>query len=199
MSKNLYTLVLASSSKPRKGLMDRLQLPYISVSPDIDESTHPGEATRDLVIRLAREKALAIAKQFPNALVIGCDQTAECAGVQLNKPHHFDKAVEQLSFISGKTVQFISGLCVVNTAQNTLQEHIETTDTVFKTLTRAQIEHYLHRERPYECCGSIKSEGLGIALVEKIISEDPTSLIGMPMIALIAMLEKEGFGVLGGS
>ncbi len=196
MSKNLYNLVLASSSKPRKGLMDRLQIPYVSVSPDIDEASQPGELTQDLVLRLAREKALAVAGQFTNALIIGCDQTAECVGVQLNKPHHFDKAVEQLSFISGKKVQFISGLCVINTATNTLQEHIETTDTYFKTLSLAQIEHYLRTEQPYECCGSIKSEGLGIALVEKIVSEDPTSLIGMPMIALIKMLQKEGFAVL---
>jgi septum formation protein len=196
MSKNLITLVLASSSKPRKSLMDRLQIPYISFSPDIDESAYPGESTQDLVLRLAKEKAQAVAKQFPNALIIGCDQTAECEGVQLNKPHHFDKAVEQLLSISGKKVQFISGLCLLNTHTNSIQQHIETTDTYFKKLTQNQIEHYVHSEQPYECCGSIKSEGLGIALVEKIVSDDPTSLIGMPMIALINMLHNEGFEVI---
>jgi septum formation protein len=196
MSKNLMTLVLASSSKPRKSLMNRLQAPYISLSPDIDESAKHNESTQDLVVRLAREKAQAVAAQFPNALIIGCDQTAECEGVQLNKPHHFDKAVEQLKSVSGKKVQFITGLCVLNTHTGKLQEHMEITDTYFKILTQSQIENYLHAEQPYECCGSIKSEGLGIALVEKIISNDPTSLVGMPMIALVKMLTNEEFRIL---
>ncbi len=196
MSKKLITLVLASSSKPRKGLMNRLQIPYVSISPDIDEAAFHNESTQDLVLRLAREKAQAVASQYPEALIIGCDQTAECEGVQLNKPHHFDVAVEQLKSISGKKVQFISGLCLLNTQTLSMQQHIEITDTYFKTLTQAQIEYYVHTEQPYECCGSIKSEGLGIALVEKIVSEDPTSLIGMPMIALIKMLQNEGFEVL---
>ncbi len=233
MSKNLITIVLASSSKARKSLMNRLQIPYMSFSPDIDESAYSGESTQDLVLRLAREKAQAIAPQYPHALIIGCDQTAECEGVQLNKPHHFDKAVEQLLSISGKRVQFIlnlpielatcfldgymsgdgqaksdnsyratsiskeliSGLCLLNTHTHNIQQHIEITDTYFKKLTRMQIEHYVHTEQPYECCGSIKSEGLGFALIEKIISNDPTSLIGMPMIALINMLHNEGFEV----
>lgn len=193
MSKNTPKLILASSSKPRKGLMNRLQVPYVSFSPDIDESALPGESTQDLVIRLAIEKARAVASQFPNSLIIGCDQTAECEGVQLNKPQHFNKAVDQLTSISGKKVQFISGLCLLNTNTNNIQQHIETTDTYFKNLTLSQIEHYVHTEQPYECCGSIKSEGLGIALVEKIVSNYPTSLIGMPMIALIQMLNNEGF------
>ncbi len=190
------TLVLASSSKPRKSLMNRLQVPYVSFSPDIDESAKPNETTQDLVVRLAREKAQAVAAQFPNALIIGCDQTAECEGVQLNKPHHFDKAMEQLKSVSGKKVQFITGLCVLNTHTGNLQQHMEITDTYFKILNELQIEKYLHAEQPYECCGSIKSEGLGIALVEKIISNDPTSLVGMPMIALVKMLTNEGFIIL---
>jgi septum formation protein len=196
MSKNLMTLVLASSSKPRKSLMNRLQAPYISISPDIDESPKLNESTQDLVVRLALEKAQAVAEQFPNALIIGCDQTAECEGIQLNKPHHFDKAVEQLKSVSGKKVQFITGLCVLNTHTGKLQQHMEITDTYFKILTQSQIENYLHAEQPYECCGSIKSEGLGIALVDKIVSNDPTSLIGMPMIALVRMLEHEGFTII---
>ncbi|MGA2655232.1 MAG: Maf family nucleotide pyrophosphatase [Gammaproteobacteria bacterium] len=196
MSKNTMTLVLASSSKPRKSLMNRLQAPYVSFSPDIDESPKDNETTKDLVLRLALEKAQAVATQFPNALIIGCDQTAECEGVQLNKPHHFDKAVEQLTSVSGKKVQFITGLCVLNTSTGHMQLHNEITDTYFKQLTQSQIENYLHKEQPYECCGSIKSEGLGIALVDKIVSNDPTSLIGMPMIALVRMLEHEGFTII---
>ncbi|MFA6037047.1 MAG: nucleoside triphosphate pyrophosphatase [Legionellales bacterium] len=196
MSKNLMTLVLASSSKPRKSLMNRLYIPYLSFSPDIDESARPNESTKELVLRLAVEKAQAVASKYPNSLIIGCDQTAECEGIQLNKPHHFEAAIEQLKFVSGKKVQFISGLCVLNTVTHNIQQHIEITDTYFKNLTQSQIEHYLKTEEPYECCGSIKSEGLGIALVEKIISEDPTSLIGMPMIALVRMLMNEGFNIL---
>ena len=191
------TLVLASSSKPRKDLLDRLHVPYISYSPNIDESARDNESTQDLVLRLAREKAEAVSAQFPNALVIGCDQTAECEGTQLNKPHHFERAVLQLKSVSGKKVQFITGLCVLNTQTGQMQQHMEITDTYFKNLTLSQIENYLHREEPYESCGSIKSEGLGIALVDKIVSNDPTSLVGMPMIALIRMLNNEGFEVLG--
>lgn len=196
MSKNLVHLVLASSSKPRKELMNRLQIPYVSISPDIDESALPGESTTDLVLRLAREKAQAVPVQFPNSLIIGCDQTAECEGVQLNKPRDFAHAVAQLMSVRGKKVQFISGLCVLNTHTHQMQQHVEITDTYFKELTPSQIENYVHAEQPYECCGSIKSESLGIALVEKIVSEDPTSLIGMPMIALIKMLNKEGLNVI---
>jgi MAF protein len=196
MSKNLITLVLASSSKPRKSLMNRLHAPYVSFSPDIDESAHPNESTQNLVLRLAREKAEAVAAQFPDALIIGCDQTAECEGEQLNKPHHFDAAVQQLSRMSGKKVQFISGLCLLNTKTQHMQQHIEITDTYLKKLTQQEIEYYVHTEQPYECCGSIKGESLGIALVEKIVSNDPTSLIGMPMIALIKMLKNEGFNIL---
>lgn len=196
MSKNLMTLVLASSSKPRKSLLDRLQVAYISCSPDIDESPKANETTKELVLRLAIEKAQAVAPKFPNALIIGCDQTAEYEGEQLNKPHTFEVAVEQLKNVSGKKVQFITGLCMLNTTTGKFQQHIEITDTYFKTLTLSQIEHYLHIEQPYECCGSIKSEGLGIALVEKIVSNDPTSLVGMPMIALIKMLANQGFNIL---
>lgn len=196
MTKTSTNLILASSSKPRKALMDRLQTPYISISPDIDESPKENETTKELVLRLAKEKAEAVAEQFPNSLIIGCDQTAECEGKQLNKPHYFEAAVEQLKSVSGKKVQFITGLCVLNTSTGHMQLHNEITDTYFKNLTQSQIENYLHKEQPYECCGSIKSEGLGITLVEKIISNDPTSLVGMPMIALVKMLENEGFAII---
>lgn len=196
MSKNLFTLVLASSSAPRKALLERLQLPFVCMSPDIDESPKPFETTHELVVRLACEKATAVAPHYPHALIIGSDQTAECEGVQLNKPHDHDNAIKQLLSVSGKKVSFITGLCLLNSATNEMQQHLETTETYFRHLTQAQIENYLHKEQPYQCCGSIKSEGLGIALVEKIVTTDPSALIGMPLIALISMLKNADFDVL---
>jgi septum formation protein len=196
MSKNNPIIVLASSSAPRKALMERLQLPFVSCSPNIDESCLQGESTKDLVLRLAREKAQAVAYDYPDALIIGCDQTAELEGQQLNKPHHFDAAVKQLMSMSGKKVQFITGLCLLNTRSNHIQQHLETTDTYFRSFTQAQAENYLHKDQPYQCCGSLKSEGLGITLVEKIISNDPTALIGMSLIALVTMLQNEGVEII---
>jgi MAF protein len=189
-------LILASSSVYRRALLDKLQLPYECISPDIDETAHPGESAEHLVRRLALDKARAIAKNTPNALVIGSDQVAVLDGDIIGKPLTHDRAFAQLQRASGRCVRFITGLCLLNS--NSQHSQIEAIDfqVHFRDLNEQQIEHYLRREQPYQCAGSFKAEGLGIALFERLEGDDPNSLIGLPLIRLVRMLENAGVEVL---
>jgi septum formation protein len=190
------TLVLASTSPYRKALLEKLQLPFATVAPAIDEASLAGESPEQLVARLAEAKAKAAANTFTQALIIGSDQVAVVEGKIVGKPGSHDDAVAQLKRASGKRVIFLTGLCVYNVASQRSQVEVVPFSVVFRQLTETQIEHYLHREQPYNCAGSFKSEGLGIALFERLEGDDPNTLIGLPLIRLIRMLENEGFPVL---
>jgi len=189
-------LVLASTSPFRKALLERLQVNFHCDSPEIDESPLAGEAVTDMVVRLAKLKAEAVAEKYQNALVIGSDQSAVLDDEILSKSGNFDNAVRQLQRASGKRIVFQTGLCLLNTATGNLQTACVPYTVVFKPLTQGMIENYLKKEQPYNCAGSFKSEGLGIALFEKFEGEDPNALIGLPLIKLIGMLENEGFSIL---
>lgn len=189
-------LVLASTSVFRSELLQRLGLPFITAAPDIDESRLAGEAPEQLVQRLALQKAQAVANAHPNALIIGSDQVACLDDLILGKPGDHAAAVEQLDRCSGRAVSFFTGLCLLDPAQNRHQICCEPFHVHFRTLSKGHIEHYLQREKPYNCAGSFKSEGLGIALFSRLEGEDPSSLIGLPLIRLVAMLEEYGLAVL---
>lgn len=189
-------LVLASTSPYRKTLLEKLQLPFETVSPEIDETSLPDESPEQLVARLAESKAKAAAAKFSHALIIGSDQVAVVEGKIVGKPGNHDNAVAQLKRASGKRVVFLTGLCVYNTASQRSQVEVVPFSVVFRQLTETQIEHYLQREQPYNCAGSFKSEGLGIALFERLEGDDPNTLIGLPLIRLVRMLENEGYPVL---
>ena len=191
-------LILASTSSYRKALLERLQLDFQCDSPDIDENPITGESVDNMVVRLAKNKAEAVAPSHPDALVIGSDQGAVLDGEILTKSGHFDNAVKQLQKASGKRITFYTGLCLLNTRSGNVQTACVPYTVVFKRLTQEMIEHYLEKEQPYNCAGSFKSEGLGIALFEKFEGEDPNALIGLPLIKLIEMLDNEGFSVLEG-
>jgi MAF protein len=194
-------LVLASTSPFRKELLQRLGVDFSCASPDVDETPVEGENIEEMVIRLSELKASAIASEYENnlegALIIGSDQSAVLNGKPLTKPRNFENAVKQLTAASGQRIVFQTGLCLLNTLTGNKQSICEPYTVVFKELSQQTIEHYLKKEEPYNCAGSFKSEGLGIALFEKFEGEDPNSLIGLPLIKLIAMLKQEGFEVLG--
>lgn len=192
----MKNLILGSSSPYRRELLDRLGLHYRCISPNIDETPRADEIPEALVQRLALEKARAVARQAPDALIIGSDQVALLDGVITGKPLGHDKAVAQLRRASGKRVTFLTGLCLLDGASGRHQLEVVPFHVHFRHLTDAMIEHYLRREQPYQCAGSFKSEGLGIALFERLEGDDPNSLIGLPLIRLIRMLEKEGIEVL---
>lgn len=189
-------LVLASTSPYRRELLERLGQPFETVSPNIDETVSPEETPEQLVKRLAESKARAVAFDFPDSLVIGSDQVAVLNDQIIGKPGNHDKAVEQLRHASGNKVNFLTGLCLLNTHTNHCQVTTEVYTVVFRKLSDIQIENYLLREKPYDCAGSFKSEGLGIALFAKMEGDDPNALIGLPMIKLINMLTAEGLDVL---
>ncbi len=190
-------LILGSSSVYRRGLLERLGVPFEVASPDIDESPHPGEHPAALARRLAREKAQAIADQLPpdqrHALVIGSDQVAVMGDQAYGKPGNHKKAIEQLQTLSGQTVVFETALCLVDAATGRVYEELVSTEVEFRDLTLDEIEVYLAREPAYDCAGSAKSEGLGIALLERLSGNDPTALIGLPLIALCRLLRHAGF------
>ena len=194
-------LVLASTSPFRKELLQRLGVDFNCASPDVDEAPIEGESIEDMVIRLSELKASAIAREYESdsegALIIGSDQSAVLNGEVLTKPGNFENAVKQLSAASGQRIVFQTGLCLLNTLTGHKQSICEPYTVVFKKLSQQTIEHYLKKEEPYNCAGSFKSEGLGIALFEKFEGEDPNSLIGLPLIKLIAMLKHEGLEILG--
>lgn len=189
-------LVLASTSVFRSELLQRLGLPFVTAAPDIDESPLTGETPENLVQRLALHKAQAVAHSHPDALIIGSDQVACLDGLILGKPGNHAKALEQLGHCSGRVVSFFTGLCLLDPAQNRHQLCCEPFQVHFRTLSQQQIQSYLQREGPYNCAGSFKSEGLGIALFSRLEGDDPNSLIGLPLIRLIAMLESYGLQVL---
>lgn len=189
-------LILASSSIYRRELLERLQLSFSVVVPDVDETPLPNEKPEETALRLAQVKARKIGDLHPNALVIGCDQVATLDGLQLGKPLTHDNAVKQLTLMRGRTVFFHSALCVFNAASGNMQAEDVIYEVRFRQLTDAQIENYLRLEQPYHCAGSAKSEGLGIALMEYMRGDDPNALIGLPLISLISMLQKEGVSVI---
>ncbi len=189
-------LILASSSVYRRELLGRLRLPFTCVSPDIDETPDPAEAPQAVALRLAQAKARAVAAAHPNALVIGSDQVADLHGKPLGKPGTHDKAVQQLRALSGQRVLFHTVVCLLDAASGSLQLHNVPTAVSFRALSETQIERYLRLEQPYDCAGSAKIESLGVALVDKIESDDPTALIGLPLMVLVSMLKKVGIEVL---
>jgi septum formation protein len=193
---NVPPLILASSSPYRRELLERLQIPFEVARPDVDETPLPGEAPAVLVQRLAIAKAQAVAQVHPQALIIGSDQVAVHAGVIVGKPHTHERAVQQLRAASGTTVTLHTGLALVNARSGRVQSEVVPYRVVFRHLTETQIENYLRREQPYNCAGSVKSEGLGVALLERFDGEDPATLIGLPLIRLVRMLENEGVAVI---
>ena len=188
-------LLLASTSPFRRELLARLQLPFQVVAPQVDETPLQDEQPADLTARLAESKAGAVAGAESRALVIGSDQVAVLDGRILGKPGSHERALAQLARASGRTVMFYTGLCLLDSDSGRRQVEVAPFRVVFRRLTEAQLEGYLRREQPYHCAGSFKSEGLGIALFERLEGEDPTSLIGLPLIRLIRMLEAEGVQV----
>jgi septum formation protein len=191
----INSLVLASSSRYRRELLKRLGLPFKAVSPSVDESPRASEMPRQTAMRLAREKADAVGRKHPSAWIIGSDQVADLDGQALGKPGTMEFAREQLRALSGHTVLFHTALCFSNSRLDRRHERVVTTDVVFRRLTDTEIERYLEREPAFDCAGSAKSEGLGISLLSRLGGDDPTALIGLPLIALSAMLRAEGFDV----
>jgi MAF protein len=193
----MLPLVLASSSTFRKSLLEKLQLSFECASPDINEIELPNEQASDLVVRLAQQKSQVLAAQFPAHLIIGSDQVAVCNGKILGKPHGFENAFKQLKESSGQVITFYTGLSLHNTKTLQTQSLVETFNVHFRHLSDDQITAYLHKEEPYQCAGSFKSEGLGISLFESLEGRDPNTLVGLPLISLIDLLANEGVFVLG--
>ncbi len=189
-------LVLASSSRYRRELLQRLQIEFAVCAPEVDESPAVNEIPERTASRLAQEKARAVALRFPNSLIIGSDQVATLDGKLLGKPETRENAHKQLHLVRGRTVSFQTAVALHNSATGKTQMTLVPTLVTFRSLSNEQIESYLSKERAYDCVGSAKIEGLGIALVEKIETEDTTALIGLPLIALTDMLLQEGLSVL---
>jgi septum formation protein len=188
---NAPRLVLASTSPYRRALLERLRLAFEVVSPDVDETALAGEPPRATALRLACAKARAAAS-IPRALVIGSDQVAEIDGIPLGKPGSHDNAVAQLRAVRGRQVVFHTALALLNTASGAIHTAEVPTSVRFRDYTDHEIERYLEREKPYDCAGSARIEGLGIVLVERVAGDDPTALIGLPLMQLTALLRKEG-------
>ena len=184
-------LILGSTSVYRRELLERLRIRFEVVSPKVDETPQTEESSLDLALRLAQAKAAAVAKQYPDAWVIGSDQVADLCGAAIGKPGNFERALAQLQLMRGQTVTFHTALCLMKgDACTTLSVP---TEVSFRKLPDEVLENYLHAEEPYDCAGSAKSEGLGITLLESIQSDDPTALIGLPLIALTGLLRDAGF------
>lgn len=199
MAPAVRPLVLASSSRYRRALLERLGLGFECATPCVDETPHAGEPFESLAVRLAALKARAVARNFPHALIIGSDQVASCAGERMDKPGTHDNAVSQLRRMSGRKAHFDTAVSVLDAASGKLTTRSVPCEVRFRVLSDALIEEYLRREQPYDCAASAKSEGLGIALIASIRTDDPTSLIGLPLIALTELLAESGLPVLGGS
>ena len=191
-SASMLTLVLGSSSPFRRELLGRLGLPFECHSPDIDESARAGEAPRDLVARLSEAKARAVAGAWPQALIIGSDQVAVVDDEILGKPGSHEKARAQLARLSGRSVTFLTGLCLYNSNLDRVQLDVVPYSVEFRDLTAEQIERYLEREQPYNCAGSFRSEALGVTLFRRMQGDDPNALVGLPLIRLVEMLAEEG-------
>ena len=188
---NSQLLVLVSTSIYRSDLLKRLQLPFETVAPDVDETPLPGESARATSLRLAQEKAMAVAAAYPKALIIGSDQVALLDGEQLGKPLTHDNAVRQLRAMRGKTTVFYTALALLNSKTGSMQTGVAENHVTLRDLSDAEIEGYLQKEQPYHCAGSAKSEGLGIALMRSMSGDDPNALVGLPLIMLCDMLRRE--------
>ena len=187
-------IILASSSIYRKELLQRILSEFKVVNPNINEEKIKSENAYESARRLAEEKAQKISNEFREAIVIGCDQTAEYNNIQIEKPLNFKLALSQLKELSGKQVNFHSAICVTHFKKNISYKKVVSFNVKYKDLSIPEIENYLNYEKPFNCVGSIKSEGLGISLLEEINSSDPTAIIGLPLIALVSILKK--FGVI---
>ncbi len=190
-------VVLASTSRYRRGLLERLGMPFECADPQVDEAPRAGELPAATALRLAEAKARGVAIRYADALVIGSDQVASCDGAVLDKPGNHANAARQLARVSGRTAQFDTAVAVLDTKSGALRSRVVPCRVTFRALDAARIERYLRLEQPYDCAGSAKAEGLGIALIERIDTADPTSLIGLPLIALAELLRDSGLDVLG--
>lgn len=189
-------LVLGSTSPYRCELLARLGLPFTVAAPDCDETPLAGESAADTATRLACNKATSLAKQFPNALIIGSDQVALLHGEQLGKPGNFERAFAQLSRMRGQTIVFHTALALHNSASGHTQQVVVPWQVSMRDYSDAEIRHYLEREQPYDCAGSAKTEGLGVAMIENMAGSDPAAIIGLPLIELCRMLRAEGLPLL---
>jgi len=188
-------LILASSSIYRRELLSRLGLDFVVARPDVDETPYRGESFTDTAIRLAREKAVCVAKQHPTAIVIGSDQVAACAGMRLDKPGNAENALAQLQHQRGRVSEFHTALCLAGDGGLCIEETLVTTHVRFRnaeSLSDDMLKSYIAVEKPFDCAGAAKSEGLGIALIASIQGPDPTALVGLPLIALTDLLAKFG-------
>jgi len=192
----IMDLVLASTSPFRRAVLEKLGIPFDVVSPEVDETPRPGETPAELVERLSIAKARAVARERESGLVIGSDQVAVIDSEILGKPGSHERAVAQLRQASGRRVTFLTGLALVNAASGQVQSEVVPFHVHFRELSETMIENYLTREQPYNCAGSFKSEALGIVLFERLEGEDPNTLIGLPLIRLVRMLEKAGMPIL---
>ncbi|WP_348944300.1 Maf family nucleotide pyrophosphatase [Chitinibacter sp. FCG-7] len=190
------SLVLASSSPYRKELLSRLGLEFSVAIPDLDETPLAGESAAQTSERLAIAKARVLAEQFPDSLIIGSDQVALLNGEQLGKPGNHERAVRQLQAMRGQSIDFHTALALYNTATDTHQSIVDITRVTMRNYSDEQIERYLQCEQPYNCAGSAKTEGLGIVMIERIESTDPSAIIGLPLIELVTMLANEGVDAL---
>ncbi|QID17755.1 septum formation inhibitor Maf [Nitrogeniibacter mangrovi] len=188
-------LVLASTSPYRRMLLERLELPFDTAAPDVDESPLPGEHPAQTAERLSADKARAVAHHHPSALIIGSDQVAYMGATRFGKPGTVERAVDQLRRMQGRTVVFHTGLALFNARTGHTQIRGVPTQVRFRSLDDAEIERYVHREQPLDCAGSAKVEGLGITLLEALSGDDPTALIGLPLIALSDLLRAEGIAL----
>jgi septum formation protein len=193
----LRPLVLASTSRYRHALLARLAIPFSIAVPHADEAPMAGESPRATAQRLAEAKARSVIAAHPGALIIGSDQVAACDGVAIGKPGDHRAAVAQLAQLSGRTVVFHTAVALVDATSGACAAALVDCETTYRRLDAGEIESYLARERPYDCAGSVRSEGLGIALFERIVSDDPTALIGLPLIRLAAMLREAGVRIPG--
>ncbi len=196
MAMNSPPLILGSTSPYRKVLLERLGIPFQVVAPQVDESALENEAPPDLARRLAQAKSLAVARLYPGAIVIGSDQVAELDGRVIGKPGNHDRAMEQLLAMSGKTVLFHTAVAVTGLDSGFNQVEVAQATVRFRNLPRDEIEAYLQSEKPYDCAGSAKSEGRGIALLDSIVSDDPTTLVGLPLMRICRMLRTAGIKIL---
>ncbi len=188
----MAALVLASSSRYRQQLLERLQIPFQCYSPNVDETALPGESPVELVRRLALAKAIAVSRSYRQHLIIGSDQVAELDGDILTKPGNPANARSQLRLLSGRQARFHTGLCVLDSTTAEKQEDVVTTEVCFRQLSDTEIDSYLDKEQPWDCAGSFKSEQLGISLLNEMRGMDPTALIGLPLICLSRMLRHHG-------
>ncbi|WGZ92442.1 MAG: Maf family nucleotide pyrophosphatase [Candidatus Thiothrix putei] len=189
-------LILGSTSPYRRELIQRLAIPFETAAPDIDETRHDGESARDMVLRLSLQKAQAVAAQYPDALIIGSDQCAVLHEQVIGKPGSHENAVKQLQNASGQSVAFLTGLCLYDSRDGSYQLDVVPFAVDFRELSDAEIDSYLRKDQPYNCAGSFRSESLGITLFKRMQGDDPTALMGLPLIRLSQMLKQAGVNLL---